>query len=117
LASFFDALRSSLRHWAPRGDGATRIVLLTPGPYNETYFEHALLARYLGFPLVEGGDLTARNGCIWLKTIGGLKRVHAILRRQDDNYCDPLELRSDSALGVAGLTDCARRGSVLIANA
>ena len=76
-----------------------------------------MLARYLGFPLVEGGDLTVREGRVWLKTIGGLKRVHAILRRQDDNYCDPVELRADSALGVAGLMDCARRGSVLIANA
>ena len=66
---------------------------------------------------MEGGDLTVKGGRVWLKTIGGLKRVHAILRRQDDDYCDPLELRSDSALGVAGLTDCARRGSVLIANA
>ncbi|HZJ70697.1 MAG TPA: circularly permuted type 2 ATP-grasp protein, partial [Planctomycetota bacterium] len=117
LASFFDALRSSLRHWAPRGDGATRIVLLTPGPYNETYFEHALLARYLGFPLVEGNDLTVRDDRVWLKTIDGLQRVHAIVRRQDDDYCDPLELRSDSALGIAGLTDCARRGNVLLANA
>ena len=99
------------------GDGPPLVVLLTPGPYNETYFEHALLARYLGFPLVEGGDLTVRDGRVWLKTIGGLSRVHAILRRQDDDYCDPLELRSDSALGVAGLTDCARRGTVLIANA
>jgi uncharacterized circularly permuted ATP-grasp superfamily protein/uncharacterized alpha-E superfamily protein len=117
LASFFEALRSSLRHWAPRGDGATRIVLLTPGPYNETYFEHALLARYLGFPLVEGNDLTVRDDRVWLKTIDGLQRVHAIVRRQDDDYCDPLELRSDSALGIAGLTDCARRGNVLLANA
>ena len=117
VARFFATMRDSLMHFAPKGDGPTLTVLLTPGPYNETYFEHALLARYLGFPLVEGGDLTVRNGCIWLKTIGGLKRVHAILRRQDDNYCDPLELRSDSALGVAGLTDCARRGTVLVANA
>ena len=117
LASFFDALRSSLRHWAPRGDGATRIVLLTPGPYNETYFEHALLARYLGFALVEGNDLTVRDDRVWLKTIDGLQRVHAIVRRQDDDYCDPLELRSDSALGIAGLTECARRGNVLLANA
>jgi uncharacterized circularly permuted ATP-grasp superfamily protein/uncharacterized alpha-E superfamily protein len=117
LASFFDALRSSLLHWAPRGDGPTRIVLLTPGPYNETYFEHALLARYLGFTLVEGSDLTVRDGRVWLKTVDGLQRVHAIVRRQDDDYCDPLELRSDSALGVAGLTDCARRGAVLLANA
>ncbi len=124
LASFFDALRESLLRWAPRdateraGDrGQALIVLLTPGPYNETYFEHALLARYLGFPLVEGSDLTVRDGCVWMKTVEGLKRVNAVLRRQDDDYCDPLELRSDSALGVPGLTDCARRGTVLLANA
>ncbi|MBE0621113.1 MAG: circularly permuted type 2 ATP-grasp protein [Burkholderiales bacterium] len=117
VAHFFATMRDSLQHFAPKGDGPVLTVLLTPGPYNETYFEHALLARYLGFPLVEGGDLTVKGGRVWLKTIGGLKRVHAILRRQDDTFCDPLELRSDSALGVAGLTDCARRGSVLIANA
>ena len=117
VARFFATLRDSLMQFAPRGDGQTLTVLLTPGPYNETYYEHALLARYLGFPLVEGGDLTVREGRVWLKTIGGLKRVHAILRRQDDNYCDPVELRADSALGIAGLTDCARRGNVLIANA
>src|SRR5206468_5890407 len=116
-ASFFAALRESLLRWAPRGDAAPLVVLLTPGPYNETYFEHALLARYLGFALVEGSDLTVRDGRVWLKTVEGLKRVHAILRRQDDDYCDPLELRSDSALGIAGLTDCARRGTVLLANA
>lgn len=120
LAAYFGALRDALLRWAPRsgpGDRAPRAVLLTPGPYNETYFEHALLARYLGFALVEGSDLTVRDGCVWLKTIEGLQRVHAILRRQDDIWCDPLELRSDSTLGVPGLTDCARRGSVLIANA
>src|SRR6188768_2790 len=117
LARFFATLRDSLLHFAPRGDGPTLVVLLTPGPYNETYFEHTLLSRYLGFPLVEGRDLTVRNGRVWLKTIGGLRRVHAILRRQDDSFCDPLELRSDSALGIAGLTECARIGSVLIANA
>ena len=116
LASYFEALRDSLLRWAPRGDGPPLVVLLTPGPFNETYFEHALLARYLGFPLVEGSDLTVRSGCVWMKTVEGLKRVHAILRRQDDDYCDPLELRSDSALGVAGLTDCARRGNVFIGN-
>ncbi|WP_418315264.1 circularly permuted type 2 ATP-grasp protein [Piscinibacter sakaiensis] len=117
LASFFDAWRESLLRWAPKGDGSPLVVVLTPGPYNETYFEHALLARYLGFPLVEGGDLTVRDGRVWMKTVEGLKRVHAMLRRQDDNFCDPLELRSDSALGVPGLTECARRGSVLICNA
>ena len=125
LARFFATLRDSLGHWAPRGgpDNAPLIgghvpliVLLTPGPYNETYYEHTLLARYLGFPLVEGNDLTVRDGCVWLKTLTGLQRVHVILRRLDDDFCDPLELRSDSALGIAGLTEAARRGNVLIAN-
>ncbi len=124
LATFFEALRESMMRWAPK-DHTDRVferanplvVLLTPGPYNETYFEHALLARYLGFPLVEGSDLTVRDGCVWMKTVEGLKRVSGILRRQDDDYCDPLELRSDSALGIPGLTDCARRGTVLLANA
>ncbi len=117
LAGFFSHLRESLLRWAPKGDGAPLIALLTPGPYNETYFEHALLARCLGCALVEGSDLTVRDGCVWMKTVEGLKRVHALLRRLDDDYCDPLELRSDSALGIAGLTDCARRGSILLANA
>jgi len=97
--------------------GPPRVVLLTPGPYNETYFEHAYLARYLGFPLVEGHDLTVRDGCVWLKSLEGLQRVHVILRRQDDDFCDPLEMRSDSALGIPGLVQAARNGKVLIANA
>ena len=117
LASFFAAMRDALLRYAPRGDGPQCVALLTPGPYNETYFEHALLARYMGFALVEGSDLSVRDGCVWMKTVEGLQRVHAIVRRQDDDYCDPLELRSDSALGVAGLTDCARRGTVFLANA
>ena len=117
LAAFFATLRESVLRWAPRGDGPPLITLLTPGPYNETYFEHALLARYLGFTLVEGSDLTVREGKVWLKTVEGLRRVHAVLRRLDDDYCDPLELRSDSALGIPGLTDCARRGTVMVANA
>jgi uncharacterized circularly permuted ATP-grasp superfamily protein/uncharacterized alpha-E superfamily protein len=116
LARFFATLRDSLAYWAPRDAEPPRIVLLTPGPYNETYYEHALLARYLGFPLVEGSDLTVREGQVWLKTLSGLSRVHVILRRLDDDYCDPLELRADSALGIPGLTEAARRGNVLIAN-
>src|SRR5579859_3039894 len=118
LAQFFATLRESLAHFAPQPtQGSPFAVLLTPGPHNETFFEHAYLARYLGLPLVEGSDLTVREGCVWLKTLSGLQRVHAILRRQDDDYCDPLELRSDSALGVAGLVDAMRRGNVLVANA
>lgn len=117
LASYFLALRDALLHYAPEGDGPAQVVVLTPGPWNETYFEHAFLSRYLGFPLVEGGDLVVRRDRLWMKTLQGLRRVHAIVRRQDDTYCDPLELRADSALGVPGLLDCARRGTVLMANA
>jgi len=117
LAQFFATGRDSLAHWAPPDHGAPFTVLLTPGPHNETYFEHAYLARYLGLALVEGNDLTVRDGCVWLKTLSGLQRVHAILRRLDDDYCDPLELRSDSALGIPGLVEAVRRGNVLVANA
>ncbi len=88
-----------------------------PGPYNETYFEHAYLARYLGYTLVEGGDLTVRDNHVYLKTLGGLQGVDVILRRQDDEFCDPLELRSDSALGIAGLIQAVHSGTVAIANA
>ena len=87
-----------------------RIVLLTPGPYNETYFEHSFLARYLGYTLVEGADLTVRDNRVFLKTLGGLLPVDVILRRLDDNFCDPLELRGDSLLGVPGLVQAVRAG-------
>lgn len=117
LANFFAALRDSIATYAPHaGNERVNTVLLTPGPYNETYFEHAYLARYLGFPLVEGQDLTVRDGCVWLKTLSGLRRVHAILRRMDDDFCDPLELRADSALGIPGLMEAVRQGNVLLAN-
>jgi uncharacterized alpha-E superfamily protein len=99
------------------GEGAPRIVLLTPGAYSETYFEHAYLARYLGLPLVEGGDLTVRGERLYLKTVEGLEPVHGVLRRLDDEFCDPLELKPDSALGVPGLLQAARAGSVVMANA
>jgi uncharacterized circularly permuted ATP-grasp superfamily protein/uncharacterized alpha-E superfamily protein len=99
------------------GGSAPRVVLLTPGPYSETYFEHAYLARYLGVPLVEGGDLTVRGDRVYLKTVEGLEPVHGLLRRLDDDWCDPLELRPDSALGVPGLLQAARAGTVVMANA
>ena len=99
------------------GGHTPRVVLLTPGPYSQTYFEHAYLARYLGLPLVEGGDLTVRDECLYLKTVEGLERVHGVLRRLDDAWCDPLELRADSALGVPGLLQAARAGTVVMANA
>ena len=115
LASFFRAQREALTSLA--GCDEPRIVLLTPGPHNETYFEHSYLANYLGFTLVEGADLTVRDRCVYLKTVGGLERVHVILRRVDDNFCDPLELRSDSLLGVSGLVDAIVAGNVKVANA
>jgi uncharacterized circularly permuted ATP-grasp superfamily protein/uncharacterized alpha-E superfamily protein len=99
------------------GGSTPRVALLTPGPYSETYFEHAYLARYLGLPLVEGGDLTVRGERVYLKTVEGLEPVHGLLRRLDDDWCDPLELRPDSALGVPGLMQAARAGTVLMANA
>jgi len=119
LASSFRRLLDTITRAAPQPDdgGAPRTVLLTPGPYNETYFEHAYLARYLGIPLVEGGDLTVREDRVFLKTVHGLERVHAILRRLDDDFCDPLELRPDSALGVPGLLQAVRAQQVLVANA
>ncbi|NDJ13141.1 MAG: hypothetical protein EBY17_18420 [Acidobacteriia bacterium] len=116
LAGYFHGWRDALRRLAPKAENP-RIVLLTPGPLNETWFEHAFLARYLGFTLVEGGDLTVRNNRVFLKTLGGLLPVDVIVRRQDDTYCDPLELRPDSMLGVAGLVEAVRAGNVAVANA
>src|SRR6202451_4458286 len=116
LTGFFNTLRQGLPRLADDGSPPL-VVILTPGPFNETYFEHAYLARQLGLPLVEGTDLTVRDDTVYLKTVAGLRRVHAILRRLDDDYCDPVELRSDSALGVAGLLGAVRAGRVELANA
>lgn len=118
LANFYRVFRDNLYRVAPnniRREGP-RIVLLTPGPLNETYFEHAYLSRYLGFPLVEGGDLTVRDRKVFIKSLEGLQPVDVILRRVDDGFCDPLELRQDSFLGVPGLLDAMRAGNVLVAN-
>jgi uncharacterized circularly permuted ATP-grasp superfamily protein len=115
LAPFFRAQREALAKLAQRDN--PRIVLLTPGPYNETYFEHSYLARYLSLTLVEGADLTVRNRRVYLKTVDGLEQVDVILRRVDDSYCDPLELRGDSLLGVPGLVDAIVAGNIKVANA
>src|SRR5271155_4627332 len=116
LSAFFVALRDSLLSSAPESEMPLAVVL-TPGAFNETYFEHAYLARQLGLPLVEGHDLTVREHSVYLKTLGGLRRVHGILRRLDDDFCDPVELRADSALGVPGLLGVVRAGRVMLANA
>lgn len=114
LAPFFRAQRESLINMA--GSDNPRVALLTPGPLNETYFEHSYLSRYLGFTLVEGADLTVRDQRVYLKTVEGLQQVDVILRRVDDSFCDPLELRGDSFLGVAGLVEAVAAGNVRVAN-
>ncbi len=117
VANYFQAYRNALQRMVPVKRENPRIVVLTPGPYNETYFEHAFLARYLGYTLVEGADLTVRENRVYLKTLGGLLPVDVIVRRQDDAFCDPLELRGDSMLGVPGLVQAVRSGTVSVANA
>lgn len=114
---FFEVMRQALREFAPGNNALPRIVLLTPGVEDESSFEHAYLARYQGFELVEGRDLTVRGEEVFLKTLEGLKKVDVILRRVADDWCDPLELREDSLLGVSGLVGAARAQTVGIANA
>ncbi len=114
LALFFQKLRSKLSSLSQ--EDQPRVVLLTPGPHNEAYFEHAYLANYLGFHLVQSGDLIVRNGYVWMKSLDGLSRVDVIWRRVDDSFCDPVELRGDSFLGLPSLLEVARAGRVAIAN-
>jgi uncharacterized circularly permuted ATP-grasp superfamily protein/uncharacterized alpha-E superfamily protein len=113
IATLAQAARTTMR------DGENHvphIALLTPGPYSETYFEQVFLARYLGLTLVEGKDLTVRGDKLYLKTLTGLERVHALLRRLDDAFCDPVELRNDSTIGVPGLLQVMRAGNVMVSN-
>ena len=114
LAAFFQGFRAGLVSRSRRVE--PRICLLTPGPLNESYFEQAYLARYLGFLLVEGGDLMMRDGRIHVRTIAGPKRADVIWRRIDGDFADPLELNARSALGVAGLVQAVRQGNVHVAN-
>src|SRR5262249_36056340 len=115
LAPFFQALPAELARLNRQDE--SRVCVLTPGPLNETYFEHAYLARYLGFLLVEGEDLTVRRDGVFIRTVSGLKRAEVLLRRLDADFADPLELSSRSRLGVRGLVQAVRDGTVVIANA
>jgi uncharacterized circularly permuted ATP-grasp superfamily protein/uncharacterized alpha-E superfamily protein len=116
LVGFFEHLRESLAAAAPRPMAQPHVVFLSPGPLNETYFEHAYLARYLGITLAEGEDLTVRDDRVYLKTLDGLQQVDVIWRRVDEGFADPLELRSDSQLGVSGLLQAMRAGHVAVLN-
>ena len=115
LAPFFQSLQAELTKFNQQDNG--RVCLLTPGPMNETYFEHAYLARYLGLLLVEGEDLTVRDDGVFIRTVSGLRRAEVLLRRLDADFSDPLELNAASHLGVPGLVQAVRDGKVVIFNA
>src|SRR5882672_8179950 len=114
LAPFFQAFQADLAGLNRRDD--SRVCVLTPGPMNETYFEHAYLARYLGFLLVEGEDLTVRDDGVFIRTVSGLKRAEVLVRRLDSDFADPLELSARSRLGIPGLVQAIRSGTVVMAN-
>jgi uncharacterized circularly permuted ATP-grasp superfamily protein/uncharacterized alpha-E superfamily protein len=115
LAGFFRDFRDALNGDARRNDG--RVGILTPGQHNETYFEHAYIARYLGFMLLEGEDLVVDNGEVMVRTVSGLKPVSVLWRRMDASFTDPLELRYDSRIGTPGLVEALRQGSISMVNA
>lgn len=116
LSPFFtQAQQSVFKVFRDKSD-YLNVVYLTPGPNNETYFEQAYLASYLGYTLVQGDDLIVKNGFVWVKSIDGLQRVDIIIRRVDDEWCDPLELRIDSRLGIPGLLQVIRNGNVMVIN-
>jgi|SoiMethySBSTD1v2_1073268.scaffolds.fasta_scaffold101576_1 uncharacterized circularly permuted ATP-grasp superfamily protein/uncharacterized alpha-E superfamily protein len=114
---FVERWHNSLAGMASRDVARPNMAVLTPGSLSATYFEHVYLARALGVPLVEGGDLVARDGEVLIKTLAGLRPVHMLLRRLDSAFVDPLELRADSALGVTGLVEATRTGKITLANA
>jgi uncharacterized circularly permuted ATP-grasp superfamily protein/uncharacterized alpha-E superfamily protein len=113
-APFFQALQAELTGLSRQDD--SRVCVLTPGPMNETYFEHAYIARYLGFLLVEGQDLTVRDNGVFIRTVSGLRRTEVMVRRLDADFCDPLELNVRSQLGVPGLVQAVREGKIVMAN-
>ncbi|QEP43831.1 hypothetical protein D5085_12275 [Ectothiorhodospiraceae bacterium BW-2] len=116
LAAFFRRLRYRIHKLANEQSEPLRIVILSPGPGDEAYFEHAYIARYLGYTLVEGADLTVREGRVWLKTLEGLQPVQVIIRWLESHLCDPLELREDSLFGIAGLVQAVRSQNVTVLN-
>ncbi len=115
LAGFFRRFRDALIGMAEETDG--RVAILTPGPLNETYYEHAYIARYLGIMLLEGEDLTVSGGRLMVRTVSGLMPISVLWRRLDAAFADPLELRSDSQIGTPGLVEAIRQGAVSTVNA
>lgn len=116
MAPFFQALRTTLMEASPSNNPDPRVVVLSPGTHSETSYDQAYVASMLGFPLVEGSDLVMREGAVWVRVFGRLERVDVILRRVDAEWSDALELRKNSQLGVAGLSEAVRRGTVRVVN-
>ncbi|MEV6431038.1 circularly permuted type 2 ATP-grasp protein [Nocardia sp. NPDC051463] len=116
LTPFARAMRLMLIESAPNADDDPVVVVLSPGVRSETAFDQAYLASNLGFPLVESADLVVRDGALWMRSLGTLKRVDVVLRRVDAEFSDPLDLRPDSRLGVVGLVEVLRRGAVTVVN-
>ncbi|MDD5150414.1 MAG: circularly permuted type 2 ATP-grasp protein [Flavobacterium sp.] len=116
LSPYFSQLQQTVDTLGNNSNENPNVVFLTPGPNNETYFEHVYLSSYLGYTLVQGNDLLVRDGFVWLKSIDQLERVDVIIKRLDDEWCDPLELRRDSLLGIPGLLQVIRLGNVSVVN-
>jgi uncharacterized circularly permuted ATP-grasp superfamily protein/uncharacterized alpha-E superfamily protein len=116
LSPYFSQWQQTVDTLGNNSNENPNVVFLTPGPGNETYFEHVYLSSYLGYTLVQGNDLLVRDGFVWLKSIDQLERVDVIIKRLDDEWCDPLELRRDSLLGIAGLLQVIRLGNVTVLN-
>ena len=116
LSPYFSQLQQTVDSLGNNSNENPNVVFLTPGPGNETYFEHVYLSSYLGYTLVQGNDLLVRDGFVWLKSIDQLEKVDVIIKRLDDSWCDPLELRRDSLLGIPGLLQVIRLGNVSVVN-
>ena len=116
IIRFIEDFKTMLRELVSKNNEHPLITLLSPGPHNETYFEHSYLSSFLDLTLVQGEDLLTKNNQLWLKGLSGLKKVDAMIRRVDSEFCDPLELRSDSYLGVAGLVNVLREDNLAMIN-
>jgi uncharacterized circularly permuted ATP-grasp superfamily protein len=117
VASYPGRLLDALRRSAPVGAENPVVVLLTPGVRNAAYFEHAFLARKMGIELVEGRDLFCQDNVLYMRSVGGRRRVDVVYRRVNDAFLDPVHFRSDSVVGCPGILNVARAGNVTIANA
>ncbi|QKF68588.1 circularly permuted ATP-grasp type 2 domain-containing protein [Arcobacter venerupis] len=116
MAKFIEGFKTMLKSLSSSNQDNPLIVLLTPGPLNETYFEHSYISSFLDLTLVQGEDLLVKNNQLWLKSLNGLRKVDTLIRRVDSQYCDPLELRNDSHLGVAGLVNVIRKNNLSMIN-